>query len=174
MAAIEKICEYSSDYHGWLMRKWKNNHIQICPEYRKLFRKANHILFIQKSKEYKVFYDSKRDYYSFMSKDRYDSIEQYDFRKNYYQGDIIKYNGLFYKCGVYNFKQINIVNEYNYCLKVFDEHLQGRVDGCYFESSIYISTVKRKLKRMLRVKILSVIVVDENLDFFDFVKNYQK
>lgn len=42
-----------------------------------------------------------------------------------------------------------------------------------FESSIYISAVKRRLKRMLRAP-LNIVIVDENVDFFDFVKNYQK
>ena len=45
MAGIEKICEYSGDYHGWLMHGWKRDHIQVCPEYRKLFRGKDSILF---------------------------------------------------------------------------------------------------------------------------------
>lgn len=45
MAGIEKICEYSGDYHGWLMYGWKRDHIQVCPEYRKLFRGKDCILF---------------------------------------------------------------------------------------------------------------------------------
>lgn len=40
MAGIEKICEFSGDYPGSKMYKHKRNHIQICPQYRKLFRGA--------------------------------------------------------------------------------------------------------------------------------------
>jgi len=40
MAGIEKICEFSGEYPGWLMYGYKRNHIQICPKYRKLFRGA--------------------------------------------------------------------------------------------------------------------------------------
>ena len=39
MAAIEKICEYSDEYHGYEMYTWKRNLIQICPWHRKAFRK---------------------------------------------------------------------------------------------------------------------------------------
>lgn len=41
MAGIEKVCEFSGDYPGYLMYGYKRNHIQICPKYRKLFRGAN-------------------------------------------------------------------------------------------------------------------------------------
>ena len=46
MAAIEKICEFSGDYPGWDMYKYKRNHIQIMPEHRKLFAKCKCILVI--------------------------------------------------------------------------------------------------------------------------------
>lgn len=41
MAGIEKICEFSGEYPGSEMYKYKRNHIQICPKYRKLFRGAD-------------------------------------------------------------------------------------------------------------------------------------
>ena len=41
MAGIEKICEFSGEYSGSEMYKYKRNHIQICPKYRKLFRGAD-------------------------------------------------------------------------------------------------------------------------------------
>ena len=46
MAAIEKICEYSGEYPGWEMYRYKKDLIQIMPQYRKLFRNRYHILFI--------------------------------------------------------------------------------------------------------------------------------
>lgn len=50
MAAIDKICEFSGDYPGWDMYKYKRNHIQIMPEYRKLFAKCKCILVIHDKK----------------------------------------------------------------------------------------------------------------------------
>ena len=47
MAAIEKICEYSGDYPGWVMYDYKRNHIQIMPQYRNDFRGKKAILYIQ-------------------------------------------------------------------------------------------------------------------------------
>lgn len=38
MAGIEKICEFSGEYNDSEMYKWKRNHIQIKPEYRKNFK----------------------------------------------------------------------------------------------------------------------------------------
>ena len=50
MAAIDKICEFSGDYPGWDMYKYKRNHIQIMPKYRKLFAKCKCILVIHDKK----------------------------------------------------------------------------------------------------------------------------
>jgi hypothetical protein len=57
MAGIEKICEFSGDYPGWLMYGYKRNHIQICPKYRKLFRGAKAYLQITKIEPQFVFKD---------------------------------------------------------------------------------------------------------------------
>jgi hypothetical protein len=46
MAGIEKVCEYSGDYPAYSMYRYKRNHIQICPKYRKLFRGAKATLYI--------------------------------------------------------------------------------------------------------------------------------
>ena len=55
MAGIEKICEFSGDYPGSKMYKYKRNHIQICPKYRKLFRGADFKLVVT-SKELNYVY----------------------------------------------------------------------------------------------------------------------
>ena len=39
MASIEKICEFSGDYPGGIMYKYKRRNIQICPKYRDYFKK---------------------------------------------------------------------------------------------------------------------------------------
>lgn len=45
---------------------------------------------------------------------------------------------------------------YDYCLHVKDATLQGSVNGFYFHHSSSISTVKRKLKRLLKCRKLTV------------------
>lgn len=57
MAGIEKICEFSGEYPGWLMYGYKRNHIQICPKYRKLFRGAKAHIEITKIEPQFVFKD---------------------------------------------------------------------------------------------------------------------
>lgn len=47
MAGIEKICEFSGERGGWQMYGYKRNQLQILPKYRKLFRGAEHTLYIQ-------------------------------------------------------------------------------------------------------------------------------
>ena len=47
MAAIEKICEFSGEYDGWLMYGGKKNHIQINPKFRKNFKNATHEFYIE-------------------------------------------------------------------------------------------------------------------------------
>lgn len=41
MAGIEKVCEFSGDYPGWLMYGYKRNSLQVKPEYRKHFKGAH-------------------------------------------------------------------------------------------------------------------------------------
>lgn len=48
MAGIEKVCEYSCEYGGYEMYKWKRCHIQIKPEYREHFKGASHTLHVFK------------------------------------------------------------------------------------------------------------------------------
>ena len=42
-------------------------------------------------------------------------------------------------------------------IKVFDKDLQGNVEGEYLNYSMDLSTVKRKLKRLLRCKELNIV-----------------
>jgi len=48
MSYIEKVCEFSRDYHGSKMYNHKRNLIQINPKYRKYFKevKDKHILYV--------------------------------------------------------------------------------------------------------------------------------
>ncbi len=47
MAGIEKVCEFSGEDAGWEMYGYKRNQLQILPKYRKLFRRAEHTLYIK-------------------------------------------------------------------------------------------------------------------------------
>lgn len=49
-----------------------------------------------------------------------------------------------------------VVKEYKYELHVTDPELQGEVNGIYLNWSMDISTVKRKLKRLLRCRKLNI------------------
>ena len=46
MAGIEKTCEFSGINPGGVMYNWKNNSIQVNPEYYKEFHKQPHTLYI--------------------------------------------------------------------------------------------------------------------------------
>jgi len=45
MASIEKVCEFSGEYPGYMMYNYKKNLIQIMPRLRVHFRNKYHILF---------------------------------------------------------------------------------------------------------------------------------
>lgn len=140
MAAIEKICELSGEYPGYLMYGYKRNQLQIMPKYRKLFRGAEHTLIIRES-------DLK-----FCDKNTiqtYDDQEWTEYDPPFVnENDFIRWkkeNGYFLKV------------EYKYTLTVKDKNLQGRVNGEYMNWSCDLPTVKRKLKRLLRCRKLNII-----------------
>ena len=136
MAGIEKICEFSGEYPGWLMYGYKRNHIQICPKYRKLFRGAKAYIEINKIEPMIVFksggctsYDS-------------ESIEFWDYYKHNY----------------------TVKNQYFFTLKVEDRTLYGNVNGEYYNWTFDLKDTVKRLKRMLRCRNLKVInkTVKEN------------
>lgn len=134
MAAIEKICEfsYSSPEPPWLMYGYKRNHIQIKPEYRKLFKGAKAVLIITGKNQYSL--DKKDDSYYLDTKSR---------------------------------KGHRIATQIDYCFVVLDEHLQGRVKGCYHNSSFFFGTVKRKLSRMVGYKLPVIDVSNHQVAYDD-------
>ena len=139
MAGMEKICEMSGTHPGGIMWYYKRNQLQIMPEYRKLFRGAKHELII---KVEGVYWCNK---YFCMRYDKSEYLKYdppFENEKEFYNYKV--------SCGY------KIVKEYEYTLKVFDEKLQGRVNGEYLNYSMDLSTVKRKLKRLLRCKKLNV------------------
>ena len=139
MAGIEKICEFSGEYPGYLMWGYKRDQLQIMPKYRKLFKNAKHTLTIKKERLVWVWKGMKWDY---------DNKEWKDYEPPFQsEKEFIHW---------YKKKGNRLLIEYEYVLKVKDESLQGEVKGKYLNWSTDISTVKRKLKRMLKCKELNI------------------
>lgn len=143
MAAIEKICEFSGQYPSYSMYDYKNNHIQIMPEYRKKFRGAKHELHI--FPEGMIVVKNGFSYYSIYNPDDMNNwIPSFSNEKEYIQ---------FLKSE----KKERVIQQYAYVLKVFDPNLQGNVNGEYLNFTCSLPTMKRKLKRMLRCKKLNIV-----------------
>jgi len=144
MAAIEKMCEFSGEYVGPDMYSYKYNHIQIKPEFRKLFAGADYELTIE------------IDEYSWCHKDYYRTYypdEWTEYEPSFNNSDqFIKWYSKKYKA--------RLVPEYKFTLKVFKPSLLGIVEGEYINFTYNLSATKRKLKRMLKCRKLNIIHVD--------------
>lgn len=135
MAGIEKICEFSDEYPGHLMYGYKKNLIQIMPQFRKLFRGAAAELHIEKAEVvmYKRFRGCGGGYSTPCARNivwGHDGDLQWYLDYEFYYGSKLRIN-------------------YTYTLKVGNQELKGTVDGKYLNWSFDISTVKRKLRRMV-------------------------
>lgn len=137
MAGIEKVCEYSGVSDGWIMYQWKSHHIQVNPKYRALFRKSQHTLYVT---ENGVRYVNKR----------YGVSQDWSEHTNY--ENLTEQEWM-------DWKGYRKEVQWEYMLVVSDPELFGEVDGVYLNWSRRIGTVKRKLKRMLKVA-LHVVHVD--------------
>lgn len=143
MAGIEKICEFSDRYPdhptmgGWIMRRWKRNHIQIMPEYRKEFRGAQATLRIE-GFEVQQWDNGGYSTPCAWEAGNYNSARQYI--------DEQKKRG----------RRMRM--QYQYVLEVSDPALQGTVEGKYREWSFDIKAVIRKMRRMVGP---GLIVVNE-------------
>jgi len=136
MAGIEKVCEFSGEYPGWLMYGYKRNHIQIIPKYRKLFRSTEahiEITRVETILEYKGGGYSTWPTSFFDQEDK----EWWEYRANI-QGNKIK-------------------KDYWFCLVVKDAQLQGEVKGKYYNYTTDLKDTVKRLKRMLRCRNLKVI-----------------
>lgn len=159
MAAIEKICELSGEYPGWLMYGYKHNQLQIMPKYRKLFRGKNHVLVISKSGLRQVYKGGGTS--SFNSNNKWFD-ENYRYINNRFNFKTFKGTGWYEWIGHRHYdreilKKIKITQEYNFVL--YCPELQGDVNGFYHNSTMNISTVKRKLKRLMGGK-LNIVYTD--------------
>lgn len=133
MAAIEKICELSGEYEGYLMWKQKRNHIQVLAKYRKQFRNAEHILHIFKPELQWTRAGAIWDY----------SNEMQDYEPPFNnEKDFIRYYS--------ETRKARLVKEYQFALEVKDKTLMGEVEGIYMNWTVDLQSTKRRLKRMLR------------------------
>lgn len=129
MAGIEKVCEFSGEDAGWEMYGYKRDQLQILPKYRKLFRGAEHTLYVK--------FDSLRWKFNCGGYTDYDPEDKHwKFRS---KGQVVK--------------------EYWFDLKVKSPELIGKVGGVYSNHTLHLPTVKRKLKRLLRCKKLNIVEI---------------
>lgn len=151
MAAIEKVCEYSGDYPGWAMYGYKHNHIQIMPKYRKEFRGKKAVLYIVTNESilgrYLISFCNNGLAYHMKEADYKDTIVKIG--KHRYDLDR----------GGRSWYPVKIHKETEYALVVPD--MPGEVKGIYVNNSCSMSTVKRKLKRMLRCRNLEIRYISE-------------
>jgi hypothetical protein len=147
VAGIEKCCEFSGEYPGYLMYGYKRNHIQIMPHYRKEFRGKQAILYIQiNDGQYVV---ARKNW-------------SYNLNSAEYAERIVRINGKTYDTNMARGRSWHptpVSKEFWYALVV--PELPGDVRGVYSNHSCKISTVKRKLKRMLRCRSLEVRYIDD-------------
>lgn len=147
MAGLEKVCEFSGEYPGWLMYGYKRNHIQILPKYRKNFRKVKAVLHVIKPEiccVYKYGGYSPTSYKEFESLKKHGQIKAdnfKDFLKEWYPDTKVK-------------------NHFSYMLVVEDENLKGEVEGHYYNRTFELKDTIKRLKRMLRCRNLKVVKHD--------------
>lgn len=160
MAGIEKICEYSGDYPGWLMYGYKFNHIQIMPEYRKLFRGKTAKLIFFKAKEENVLCLRSRFgcYKLFGLGDDYKRIGRklYRWVKDPRKPD------------TEILKPVSEAPYYEYALIVPD--LPGQVRGIYMNWSYNKGAVLRKLKRLIGK---TLVIEKSPLTYWEWRENEQ-
>jgi hypothetical protein len=150
MSAIEKICEYSGEYGYGDMYRWKRNLIQVLPEHRHVFRNQDAVLYIQKEPtEYRI---SHRPH-TWVSTCNAVDLPERIFKNGGKSYDTVTASNAWHPCRVFP--------EYNYVLYV--PAVPGRVAGVYLNWTNDLTTVKRKLKRLLRCKKLKIEYVDFEL-----------
>lgn len=142
MAAIEKICEFSGDYEGWIMWKHKRNHIQVLSKYRDNFRGAEHTLHVFKP-----------ELQWSRGKGTWDYNNEMDFYEPPFNNEkeFINYYSAHHKA--------RLVKEYQFALEIKDDSLIGEVSGIYMNWTNDLQSTKRRLKRMLR-KDLNIVYHD--------------
>ncbi len=146
MAAIDKVCELTGDYPSYKMYGFKRNQLQIIPTARKRFRGAGNTLYVQRGAK------------QWLSKQGF----SYDFEpeemNNYLPPFTSMQEFIAYKRDV---EKVRLLTDHKYAFVTNLPELKGEVDGIYINWSSDLSTVKRKMKRLLRCRRLHIIFVDD-------------
>ncbi|ENR0918791.1 hypothetical protein ACETM9_003600 [Salmonella enterica] len=162
MAAIEKVCEFSGEYPGGEMYGFKRNHIQIMPKHRKKFRGHKAVLFVFKNRlivNRSWGYEtanldcinpnpSEADWESGAA-DRKVTYENGEKRiYSVFYSNLSEYKAALKK------RHQRLLMQYEYILYVPD--MPGDVSGCYTNLSTDMSSVIRRLRRMVGARNLTV------------------
>ena len=164
MAAIEKMDEYDGIGCGWKMYKWKRDHIQVSSQNRKVFKNKKAVLFLFKEDDNSLFHI-----------DRWGGYTRLSYNKEFYE----KINGKWcewrkdWKKPWWDIaKPIYVAREYSYCLYV--PELQGEVNGCYYNTSFNMATVKRRINRMMGYKVDIVKMDITEKEFYSVYKDREQ
>lgn len=136
MSAIEKICELSGEYPGWLMYAMKKNHIQIDKKFRHLFKGADAELVVTGIELLHGHMDCDGGY-------TYTLVNEWEIL------DDFENNPFYYMAYHRKWEKQRPLFRYEYELRVSNPELQGRVDGVYSNCCFNMNTTKRKLRRMV-------------------------
>lgn len=134
MSSIERVCEFSGESGGFEMRGIKRSHIQILPEYRKLFRGAPAELVFTKVELKHCHWVGGTLYSRYI--DYLDALPFGGDVKALWE-DLVYYDDFFHRV------------EFTYELRVSDPALQGEVEGIYLNWSVNKGDVIRRLKRLI-------------------------
>lgn len=145
MAGIEKICEFSGEYPepGNLMYGWKKNLIQVMPHHRKLFRGTPDAELVIEGYEIVLIRNSRICGYVKTTPYAWDLEGWQDYKGNPVVLTPEQYLELKREQGWY------LCVEWQYSLRVKNEALNGDVNGRYMNWSRDLSTVRRKLNRLV-------------------------
>lgn len=174
MAGIEKVCELTGDYPGYHMYDMKRNHIQVVPKYRKLFRGHKATLYIFKG-DLQVSDGLCRWKANLQSINANPTEADWDShcsdRAVRYENGVKKVYSVFYD-SLADYKAElrkrgqRLVQEFEYVLDV--PSLPGQVDGLYQNYSNDISTVIRRLSRLVGHRNITIKYKDGDCgDFMD-------
>lgn len=180
MAGSEKICEYSGNYRAYEMYKCKRNHIQVLSEYRKEFRGKKAVLHVFEhglKEVYKWGGSSDADLTCVNTNptdENWDNNEYFRFIKRTPWGKKEAYGVFFdnikeYKEALKKYKT-RLLMEYAYILEVPD--VPGEVDGLYTNFSTDLTAVKRRLRRLVGQKNLTIVYHDCTLyEFYEAIRD---
>jgi hypothetical protein len=150
MAGAEKICELTGEFPGGEMYRFKRHQLQIMPNCRTLFRGDGDTIYVQKDGLYWEYKWGGWSEYNIDEMNHYDSPFK----------DEAEFVG--YKRVVEN---LRLVKCYQYAYVTNNPDLKGNVNGIYINYTYDVSSVKRRMKRLLRCRNLNIVFVDNLSEF---------